>query len=136
MLAESLTTMRDAGEKLGLHGVIDTYAYLAFIEGRAERAVRLAGAAARLRASAGTHAWPVVRRSARWLATARQTLDNTTFHTAWAHGQAMSPSRPSPTPLSPSRPTPSSNETRDKQPNSGVEEVRGRPTVNTRWQPA
>ena len=58
--------------------------------GTTERAVRLAGAAERLRATSGTHSWPVVQRTrARWLASARQTLDETAYQAAWEQGQAM-----------------------------------------------
>lgn len=89
LLRDSLTTMRDVGERLGIHGALDAYAHLAVTEGRAERAVRLAGAAERLRAIRGTHSWPVEeRRRALWLATARETLDGNTFQAAWTSGQA------------------------------------------------
>jgi hypothetical protein len=92
MLQESLTGMRDVGEKLGIHGVLGAIAHLAVTQGRAERAVRLAGAAERLRSTSGTHSWPVVERSrTRWLSTARETLNETAYRAAWAQGQAMTP---------------------------------------------
>ena len=90
MLRQSLTGMRQVGEKLGIHGALDTFGHLAIAQGHTERAVRLAGAAERLRATSGTHSWPVVQRTrARWLASARQTLDETAYRAAWEQGQAM-----------------------------------------------
>jgi predicted ATPase/DNA-binding XRE family transcriptional regulator len=92
MLQESLTRMREVGEKLGIPGALDTFAHLAVTQGQAERAVRLAGAATRLRATSGTHSWPVMqRRRTRWLASARETLDEAAFQAAWTEGQAMTP---------------------------------------------
>ena len=90
MLQQSLTGMQQVGEQLGIHGALDTFGHLAITQGHTERAVRLAGAAERLRATSGTHSWPVVQRTrARWLASARQTLDETAYRAAWEQGQAM-----------------------------------------------
>jgi predicted ATPase/transcriptional regulator with XRE-family HTH domain len=120
MLQQSLTGMKQVGEKLGIHGALDTFGHLAITRGQTERAVRLAGAADRLRATSGTHSWPVVQRTrTRWLASARQTLDETAYQAAWEQGHTMnreeaiayaleetpwppysSPTRPSPAPPS------------------------------------
>jgi non-specific serine/threonine protein kinase len=89
---ESLTRMREDGEKLGIHGALDSFAHLAVTQGQTERAVRLAGAATRLRATSGTHSWPVVGRfRTQWLAAAHETLDEQSFQAAWEQGQAMTP---------------------------------------------
>jgi len=90
LLQQSLTGMKQIGEKLGIHGALDTFGQLASAQGCTERAVRLAGAAERLRATNGTHSWPVVQRTrTRWLASARQTLNETAYQAAWEQGQAM-----------------------------------------------
>ncbi len=90
-LQQSLTGMRQVGEKLGIHGVLDAFGQLASAQGRTERAVRLAGAADRLRATSGTQSWPVEQRTrAQWLGTARQTLDEPTYQAARDQGQTMS----------------------------------------------
>jgi non-specific serine/threonine protein kinase len=90
ILQQSITGMKQVGEKLGIHGALDTFGHLASTQGHTERAVRLAGAAERLRATSGTQSWPVVQRTrARWLASARQTLDETEYQAAWEQGQAM-----------------------------------------------
>ncbi|HEY5880614.1 MAG TPA: hypothetical protein VIU11_17010, partial [Nakamurella sp.] len=76
--------------KLGIHGALDAFGQLAITQEHAERAVRLAGAAERLRAASGTRSWPVVRRDReRWLGAARRTLDDVEYQAAWAQGQAM-----------------------------------------------
>jgi hypothetical protein len=61
MLQQSLTGMKQVGEKLGIHGALDTFGHLAITRGQTERAVRLAGAADRLRATSGT---PLLARGA------------------------------------------------------------------------
>ena len=84
--------MAEVGERLGLPSALDAFAHLAVDAGRPDRAVRLAGAAARLRASSGTSEWPAVQQSReRWLAVAREALSPETFAAAWAAGQAMTP---------------------------------------------
>jgi predicted ATPase len=90
MLRQSLTGMEQIGEKLGIHGALDTFGQLAVAQGHTARAVSLAGAAERLRATSGTQSWPVVQRTrARWQACARQTLDETAYQAAWEQGQTM-----------------------------------------------
>ena len=90
MLQQSLTGMTQIGEKLGIHGALDTFGHLASTQGRTGRAVRLAGAAERLRATSGTHSWPVVQRTrAQWLASAPQTLNESAYQAVWEQGQAM-----------------------------------------------
>ena len=82
--------MAEAGENLEIPWALDTIAHLAMDEGQAERAVRLGGAAARLRETMGTVAWPVVQRQReQWLASARTMLDGEAFAVAWTAGQAM-----------------------------------------------
>jgi non-specific serine/threonine protein kinase len=91
LLRQSLAAMREVGEKLETHWALDSVAHLASDERLAERAVRLAGAAARLRETMGSLSWPVVQRQRdRWLESARTGLDEKVFATAWAEGQAMS----------------------------------------------
>lgn len=53
LLRESLATILPAGEHLETHWALDICARVEADEGRAERAVRLAGAAARLRETLG-----------------------------------------------------------------------------------
>ena len=90
LLGQSLAGMKQVGERLGIHGALDTFGHLAIAQGRTERAVKLAGAADRLRATSGTQSWPVEQRTrAQWLASARQTLDETTYQAAWEQGQTM-----------------------------------------------
>jgi hypothetical protein len=90
LLTESLQLMAQVTERLGLHLAVDALAHVALDEGEAERAVRLAGAAARLRTLHGTRDWPAVeRRRAAWLAVARQVLPAATFSAAWEEGQTM-----------------------------------------------
>ena len=90
-LQQSLIGMKNVGEKLGIHGALDTFGHLAITQGHTERAVILAGAAEGLRVTSGTQSWPVVQRTrARWLASARQTLDETVYQAAWEQGQKMS----------------------------------------------
>ena len=89
-LRQSLTGMQQVGEKLGIHGALDAFGHLASTQGQTERAVKLAGAADRLRATSGTQSWPVVQRTcAQWLGSARQTLDEPTYQAAWQQGQTM-----------------------------------------------
>jgi non-specific serine/threonine protein kinase len=89
-LRQSLMTMTLVGEKLGIYEALDTFAHLSATEGQAERTVRLAGAATRLRSADGTYSWPVKERCReRWLASARAALDEEAFKRAWDEGQAM-----------------------------------------------
>lgn len=90
LLHAGLTGMIETGEQLGLHGAFDSVARLAEAEGQAGRAVRLAAAAAQLRATSAMRSWPVVERSRlRWLASAREILGARAFQTAEAAGQAL-----------------------------------------------
>ena len=90
LVHESLAIMAEVGENLEIPWALDTVAHLAMDEGQAERAVRLAGAAARLRDTMGTLAWPVAQRQREhWLASARTLLDGEAFAGAWTAGQAM-----------------------------------------------
>lgn len=92
LLQEGLTTMIEVGEKTAIPDALDSFSHLAMDEGQAERAVRLAGSAAGLRTSRGTHLWPVVERSRqRWVAAAHEMLGDESFSTAWTEGQAMEP---------------------------------------------
>jgi non-specific serine/threonine protein kinase len=91
LLRESLTMLGGTGERLGIHGVLDAFAELAMTDGEAERAVRLAGAADRLRRRQGTKSWPVLaRRREQWLTRARSVLGNATLEVVWEAGSAMS----------------------------------------------
>ena len=94
LLHESLNGMREVGENLGIPGALDTVAHLAVSQGQAERAVRLAGAAEQLRTASGTHPWPVAERTrTHWLASARNTLDETVFRAAWEQGRTTTQQR-------------------------------------------
>jgi len=88
------------GEALSLHGQVSdaglvpqmlyVLATLDADDGRLERAVRLAGAAAALEEAIGTRVWPVILRERdAWLDPARQTLEDATFARLWASGQVM-----------------------------------------------
>jgi tetratricopeptide (TPR) repeat protein len=91
LLGESLLMLVGTGERLGIHGVLDAVAELAMTGGEAERAVRLAGAADRMRRRQGTQSWPVLaRRREQWLAGARTLLGDATLQVIWQAGSAMS----------------------------------------------
>jgi predicted ATPase/transcriptional regulator with XRE-family HTH domain len=90
-LRESLMLMERTGERLGIHGVLDAFAELATVDGHVERAVRLAGAADRLRRRQGTQSWPLpARRREKWLIQARTSLGEDTFGLLWRTGGDMS----------------------------------------------
>ena len=92
LFREGLRIMIQVGEKLAIPSALDNFAHLATDQGHADRAARLAGAAARLRDASGTSLWPLVQQSReRWLAAAHETLGEDAFRTAWAEGQAMTP---------------------------------------------
>jgi hypothetical protein len=83
--------MERTGERLGIHGVLDAFAELATVDGHVERAVRLAGAADRLRRRQGTQSWPLpARRREKWLIQARTSLGEDTFGLLWRTGGDMS----------------------------------------------
>jgi tetratricopeptide (TPR) repeat protein len=91
LLRESVTLMYRTGERLGIHGVLDAFAELAAAEGHLERAVRLAGAAERLRNRQGTQSWPLLaRRREEWLTRARTSLGEATYSGLWTAGGEMS----------------------------------------------
>jgi hypothetical protein len=90
-MRECLTMMDGAGERLGIHGVLDAFAELAMTEGQVRRAVRLAGAADGLRRRQGTRSWPVLaRRRETWLAHARTMLGDATLQSLLDAGGGMS----------------------------------------------
>lgn len=90
LLCEGLSGMRRVGEKLGVHGALDSLAGLAAGQQQWNRAVTLAAAAERLRATTGNSSWPVVeRRRNRWLAGAHDHLTEQEFCSAWAPGSAL-----------------------------------------------
>jgi non-specific serine/threonine protein kinase len=72
-LAESLRLLRDVGNLPTMPGVLDTFAGLAAATGRPARALRLAGAARRLRSEVGPAAMTMALADPeRWLAAARE----------------------------------------------------------------
>jgi hypothetical protein len=84
--------MTQLGEKLGMHEALDTIAHLSATGGHAETAVRLAGAAARLRSAGGTHSWPLRERSReRWLASAGEVPDEEMFYESLGRGTGDEP---------------------------------------------
>jgi predicted ATPase/DNA-binding XRE family transcriptional regulator len=90
LLSEGLSGMRRVGERLGIHGALDSLAGLAAGEHHWSRAVTLAAAAEQLRTTTGSRSWPVVeRRRNRWLACARDTLSDQEFSSARAQGTAL-----------------------------------------------
>jgi tetratricopeptide (TPR) repeat protein len=90
LFREGLQRMMEVREKLAVASALDSFAHLALDEGQAAPAVRLAGAAARLREGSGTREWPMAERSrARWLAVACETLGDESFLAAWIQGHAM-----------------------------------------------
>jgi hypothetical protein len=90
LLREGLTTMVAVGEQLEVHWALDACAHLAFDAGQAERAVRLAGAAAGLRERLGTRSTPVVQRErTRWLIPAQAALGDAAFAMAWTAGEVL-----------------------------------------------
>ena len=92
VLIESLETLLASGERLEIHGALDELAHLAVDEGRPDRAVTLAAAAAELREAVQAGSFPdVMRRRELWLADARRQLGDKRFEAVWSAGQAMSP---------------------------------------------
>jgi hypothetical protein len=90
LLRASIEMLSRSGERLGIHGVLDSVAHLRFSEGDLEGAIRLAAAADRLRTMTGTHSWPVVeRRRGEWLRLAEAALEPSAFRAAWSAGHAM-----------------------------------------------
>src|SRR5664280_2616933 len=68
LLQQSLTLMRNVGERLGVPGTLDAVAHLAMTTGHPQPATGLAAAADQLRATTGTQAWPMPERHrAEWV---------------------------------------------------------------------
>jgi predicted ATPase/DNA-binding XRE family transcriptional regulator len=90
LLTDGLHGMTRSGERLGIHGALDSFAALAAGERQWSRAVTLAAAAATLRTSTGHRSWPVVEaRRNRWLERARDHLTDEEFTSAWAEGSIL-----------------------------------------------
>jgi predicted ATPase/DNA-binding XRE family transcriptional regulator len=90
LLTGGMRGMRRVGERLGVHGALDSLARLAASERHWGRAVTLAAAAERLRNATGSRSWPVVeRRRSQWLGCARDNLTEEEFFSAWAHGGTL-----------------------------------------------
>ena len=89
---ESLLAARDLAER-GVPQIgpaLEVLAGVAAAQGLAERALRLAGAAAALRERLRQTPWPVEAEAlARWLAPARQVLTAAVAEAAWSEGQAL-----------------------------------------------
>jgi DNA-binding CsgD family transcriptional regulator len=94
LLGEALRTYRDAGDRQGVARSLEGCARLAAAAGAAAQAVRLAGAAAAVRAAAGTPLTPPERIVLdRHLAAARASLGSRAAGAAWAAGQTLPPER-------------------------------------------
>ncbi len=92
LLTEGLTGMRQVGERLGIHGALDSLARVAASERRWGRAVTLTAAAERLRRTTGSRSWPVVDRNrTQWLGHAHDSLTQHEYSAAWAQGEALTP---------------------------------------------
>ncbi len=91
LLREALVTYRDAGDREGVAGCLEGCARLAATVGLAAQAVRLAGAAAALRAAVGTPARGERTNLDRHLAEARATLGRRAADAAWAEGLSLPP---------------------------------------------
>ena len=83
--------LRSLGEWRAIAFVLEDFGGLAAAQGQPERALRLAGAAAALREALGAPLPPTERaRLERWLAPARDALDEAAQASAHAAGRAMS----------------------------------------------
>jgi predicted ATPase/DNA-binding XRE family transcriptional regulator len=92
LLTQGLTGLTQVGERLGIHGALDSLARVAAGQQLWDRAVTLAAAAERLRRSTGSRSWPVVERNRnQWLAHAHQKLTEPELSSAWARGDAFTP---------------------------------------------
>jgi hypothetical protein len=86
---EGLRLVRDVGNRWELPRAVEGVARLAAATGRPARALRLAGAAAAMRAALGMTPHPVEQENLdRWLAPARQAL-SPAEQAAWAAGRAL-----------------------------------------------
>ena len=82
---------RELGDLWGVAGALDGFAALAAAQGRPERNLRLAGAAAALLEAIGAAPQPVAQRSLeRWLAQARQALGEAAAAARFAEGRGLS----------------------------------------------
>jgi DNA-binding NarL/FixJ family response regulator len=90
--AESLALYQEMGSTRGMGIALSGFAALAAAERRAERAVRLAGAATALHA-AGGGAIELIKHGVAddWLDEARRALGETAFAAAWTAGRALTP---------------------------------------------
>jgi predicted ATPase/DNA-binding NarL/FixJ family response regulator len=94
LLREAVTTYRDAGDRQGVARGLEACARLAASEDAAAQAVRLAGAAAALRAAAQTPMSPPERIALeRHLPVARASLGARGTSIAWADGQSLPPAQ-------------------------------------------
>lgn len=90
-LEESLAIFRELGSKGRMGKSIESFAALALAEGESLRAVRLFGAAARLRLTLSTPVPPADRAAQeRSFAAVRVALGDETFAAAWSAGMSMS----------------------------------------------
>ena len=88
----SLELARELDGPLYLTFTIESFAALAAAKGRADRALRLGGAAAAMRDAIGAPWIPFEQAFLeRWFAVARQALTPEVAAAAWAEGQAMTP---------------------------------------------
>jgi non-specific serine/threonine protein kinase len=94
LLGEALATYRDAGDRQGIARSLEGCARLAATVGAAPQALRLAGAAAALRAAAGVPLPPQERLTLdRHLTAARAALGARAAGEAWAQGQSLPPAQ-------------------------------------------
>jgi DNA-binding CsgD family transcriptional regulator len=90
-LVESLKTFAQLADKWFALLVLQAIAELAALEGRPERALRIAGAATTLRTTMGVRPHPMLLvRLEQWLERARRQLGVAAQARAWAEGRAMS----------------------------------------------
>jgi non-specific serine/threonine protein kinase len=89
-LRESLHLRQDLGDRAGIADTLESIAALAATETQSERAVRLAGAAAGIRAEVGAPLSPSSRAKLdRWLIPVRQALGAEPTTQAWEDGRDM-----------------------------------------------
>jgi predicted ATPase len=87
---ESIKIFQELGHKRGIARLLECFAYAAAGKLEAERALRLAGAAAALRQNIGAPLKPAEQiKLEAALETPRQVLSRTACHTAWSEGLAM-----------------------------------------------
>jgi predicted ATPase len=87
---ESLEIFQELNHKRGIARLLESFAHSAAVQDHAERALRLAGAAAALRQNVGAPLTPVEQEKLKVsLDSARQNLSNTVGTTAWLEGWAL-----------------------------------------------